>query len=355
MDHKSDRLKVLRKTLAERQIDGFLVSKKENLFYFTGFRSTDCQCVVTEEDLYLVTDFRYEEAAREAVPGAQVIVTGDSSSIFTFLSELAPKTLAVEEMTISHSFYRELEEKTRLVMVSGDGIPESLRKIKDASERSAISKAQDLTDLCFSHILKTIQPGRTENEIAWEIERFLREQGAEALSFETICVSGQKTSLPHGAPTNKKIETGDFLTMDFGCMVDGYCSDMTRTVAVGKPSDEQRLVYDIVLQAQKSACKAIKAGMTGKEADKAARDLIEEAGFGGAFGHGTGHGVGLEIHEAPTLNAKSEERLLENMAVTIEPGIYLPGKFGVRIEDLAFVTDSTIINTTKSEKELLVL
>lgn len=355
MDHRSDRLRRFRKTLAERQIDAFLVSKKENLFYFTGFRSTECQCVVTEKEIYLVTDFRYEEAAREAVPGAQVVVTKDAVSIFTFLSELAPRTLAVEEKTISHGFYRELEEKSRLAMVSGDGIPESLRKIKDASERSAISKAQELTDLCFSYILPTIRPGRTELEIAWEIERFLREQGAESLSFETICVSGQKTSLPHGVPTNKKIEIGDFLTMDFGCMVDGYCSDMTRTVAIGKPSDEQRQVYNLVLEAQTSACKAIRAGMTGKEADKAARDVIEEAGFGEAFGHGTGHGVGLEIHEAPTLNAKSEEPLLEHMAVTIEPGIYLPGKFGVRIEDLAFVMDSTIMNTTKSEKELIVL
>jgi Xaa-Pro aminopeptidase len=355
LDHKSDRLKQLRKTLLERQIDALLISKSENLFYFTGFRSTECQCVVTEQDFFLVTDFRYEEAARETVPEAQVVVTGDSVSLFSFLTELQPSTLAVEEKTISHGYYRELVDKTKLPLVPGDGIPEALRMIKDASERKSISRAQELTDLCFSHMLTRIRPGRTELELAWEIERFLREQGAEALSFETICVSGPRTSLPHGGPTSRGIETGDFVTLDFGCIVDGYCSDMTRTVVIGKPSDEQRQVYDIVLQAQKAACNAIRANMSGKEADRAARDVIEEAGFGAAFGHGTGHGVGLEIHEAPTLNKKSEELLVENMVVTIEPGIYLPGKFGVRIEDLAFVTDSTIINKTKSEKELIVL
>lgn len=204
-------------------------------------------------------------------------------------------------------------------------------------------------------MLNYLKPGLTELEAAFELEMFLRKEGAQALSFDTILVSGVRTSLPHGVPSEKKLEKGDFITMDFGCIVDGYCSDMTRTVALGKVSQEQKEVYNIVLEAQKNGCDAIRQGLSCRDADKACRDIITDAGYGEFFGHGTGHGVGLEIHEAPTLNARSDEVLEENMIVTIEPGIYLPKQFGVRIEDLAIVTASGIINLVKSDKELIVV
>ena len=227
--------------------------------------------------------------------------------------------------------------------------------IKTNEELELISKAAELGDKCFRHILGFIAYGMTEKQIANEIERFLFEHGAEALAFDTISVSGYRSCFPHGEPTDKKIEKGDFLTLDFGAVVEGYCGDMTRTVAIGSVSPEQRNVYEIVLEAQLAASDFIKAGVSCYDADKVARDIITKAGYGDRFPHGLGHGVGTQVHEAPTLNSKSTEVLQPNMAVTIEPGIYIPNRFGVRIEDLAIVTEFGIINKVKSEKQLIII
>ena len=227
--------------------------------------------------------------------------------------------------------------------------------IKTPEELLKIMKAEAMGDSCFSHILEFMKVGMTELQVADEIERVLLALGAEGLSFPTICVSGSRTEFPHGEPTDKVIEEGDLVTIDMGAVVEGYCGDMTRTVAMGAVTDEQMEVYDIVLRSQKAGLEAVKAGVRCFDVDKVCRDIIEEAGYGAYYIHGTGHGVGTEVHESPTLNTKSEEVLAEYMPVTIEPGIYLPGKFGVRIEDLAIVTDFGIINTTKSEKELIIL
>lgn len=227
--------------------------------------------------------------------------------------------------------------------------------IKSEHEILSISKAVEIGDQCFSYILGFIEIGMSEKEVAAEIERFLYENGAESLAFETICVSGSRGCLPHGEPSDKLIEKGDFLTMDFGAVVDGYCGDMTRTIAIGSISAEQRKVYDIVLEAQLAAIDFIKAGINCADADKVARDIIIKAGYGDDYPHGLGHGVGKLVHEAPTLNSKSTEILESNMVITIEPGIYIPNKFGVRIEDLAIVTDFGIINKVKSSKELIIL
>lgn len=218
-----------------------------------------------------------------------------------------------------------------------------------------IMKASAMGDTCFNHLMGFIREGMTELEIAAEIESTLRKLGSGDLAFPTICVSGVNSTQPHGVPSDKRIEAGDFLTMDFGAMVDGYCGDMTRTVAIGRVTDEQRAVYDLVLKAQEAALAACKAGVRCFDVDKTARDIIAEAGYGEYFVHGTGHAVGTEVHEEPYLNTRSEAVLELNMPVTVEPGIYIPEKFGVRIEDLAIITEFGIINTVKSPKNLIIL
>lgn len=222
--------------------------------------------------------------------------------------------------------------------------------IRTPEELLLIMKAEAMGDIAFEHMLDFIKPGMTEIQIADEIERVLRALGAEGLSFETIAVSGVNSNQPHGVPSEKKIEEGEFLTMDLGALYKGYCGDMTRTVAIGYATDEMKEIYDIVLRSQLAGLAAVKAGVSCRDVDRASRSIIEEAGYGDFYIHGTGHGVGREVHQPPTLNARSEEILQENQAVTVEPGIYLPEKFGVRIEDLAIVTNFGIINCTKSKK-----
>lgn len=227
--------------------------------------------------------------------------------------------------------------------------------IKNPDELLSILKAEAMGDKCFEHILGFIRAGMTEKQVADEIERTLFALGAEGLAFDTICVSGENTNKPHGVPSDKVIEEGDLVTMDFGAVYEGFCGDMTRTIGIGYLSEEQKKVYDIVLRSQLAGLDICRAGVSCADADKASRDIIEAAGYGEYFIHTTGHGVGREVHEAPRLAVNSEDILKTNMAVTIEPGIYIPDKFGVRIEDLAIITDFGIINATKSVKELIII
>ena len=227
--------------------------------------------------------------------------------------------------------------------------------IKTPDEILRIMKAAAMGDICFSHILEYIRPGMTELQVSDEIERTLMSLGAEGLSFPTICVSGVNTTQPHGEPTDKVIEDGDFVTMDFGAVVEGYCGDMTRTIAVGHVSEKQREVYDVVLRSQLAGLDACRAGVRCRDIDAVSRNIIEDAGYGEFYIHGTGHGVGTEVHEAPTLNSRSDEILAEFMPVTVEPGIYIPNEFGVRIEDLAIITEFGIINAVKSQKSLIII
>lgn len=227
--------------------------------------------------------------------------------------------------------------------------------VKTPEELMKIMKAATMGDICFSHILEFIKPGMTERQVSDEIEKTLMGLGAEGLSFSTICVSGVNTIQPHGEPSDKKIEEGDLVTMDFGAVVEGYCGDMTRTIGIGHLSEEQKKVYDIVLRSQLAGLKACKAGVKCKDVDAASRDIIAEEGYGEYYIHGTGHGVGREVHEAPTLNMKSDEVLEEYMPVTVEPGIYIPDKFGVRIEDLVIITKFGVINAVRSEKKLIII
>ncbi len=229
------------------------------------------------------------------------------------------------------------------------------KTVKTPEELLIIAKAEAIGDKTFEHLLDYIKVGMTELEIADEVERTMRSLGAEGLSFPTIAVSGVNSNQPHGEPSDRKIREGDFLTLDIGCVYRGYCSDMTRTVAIGYATDEMKKIYDIVLKAQLAGLEMVKAGVKCFDVDKASRDVIEEAGYGEFYIHGTGHGVGTEVHEPPTLNARSSEVLKENQAVTVEPGIYLPDKFGVRIEDLVIVTEFGYANLTHSPKKLIIL
>lgn len=354
-----NRLERVRSMMKQRGLEGFWISKRENQGYLTGYPSSDLFVLLTDTDNYLITDFRYIEVVKDLCePLFTIVMTETGFSLWDAVRKVAGdiKTVGIEESVLTVADMKLLQKALpKAELVDASGLMEEIRVIKDEGELEAMGKAISLADDCFSHMLNVLHAGMTEKEGALEIEMFLKKHGAERLSFPTICVSGARTSLPHGEPSDKVIEIGDFVTMDFGCVVDGYCSDMTRTVGIGRISEEQKEIYDLVLRAQKNCLANLKAGVTWQGGDRFARDIIEDAGYGQYFGHGTGHGVGLEIHEAPTMSPRGQGVFQENMTVTVEPGIYLPKKFGVRIEDLAIITSSGIINKVKSNKELIIL
>ena len=350
------RIRALRKFMKEEGVEAFLVRKNENKYYLSLFQSTSFELVITEDRNYLLTDFRYIEAASELEPLYEVVRVSAQYGLTDFMKEKAFQTIGLEYKTVSVDFYNTLTDAVPdSAVLPFDGKVEQIRAVKDEEEQADTRMAEHIGDQAFSYILTQIRPGVSEKEIAFRLEMKMRELGASGLSFDTICVSGVRTSLPHGGPSDKQIEAGDFVTMDFGCVYNGYCSDMTRTVGVGHLEQKQKEIYDIVLQAQLAAIRTARAGISSAEVDRAARDLITEAGFGECFGHGTGHGTGLEIHEAPTASPSGKDLLRPGMLLTIEPGIYIPGEFGVRIEDLSIVEEDGIINITESDKQLIVL
>lgn len=326
--------------------------------YLSGFDFTDGGVLLTADAAYLLTDSRYIEAATRAVMHMQcVCCDGLLQTIDELLKKHQIKELLLEQ-TVTVGTLSALQ-KLSARMVTDDRLQtalEAARMQKDTWEIAFLRQAQTLTEQAFTHILDFLKVGVTEREAALELEFFMRKNGADGVSFDTIAVSGANTSLPHGVPTDKPLANGDFVTMDFGALYRGYHADMTRTVAVGFVSDEQKAVYDTVLQAQTAALKVVRAGISGKAADAAARDVIVAAGYGDYFGHGTGHGVGVEIHEAPRLSPKASDAPLKvGSVVTVEPGIYLPGRFGVRIEDMVLLTENGCENFTKAPKELIIL
>ncbi len=337
-----------------------LILSDSNRFYFTGFKSSAGAVVITKEKAVLLVDFRYYEKAKSVVDVAEVVLCQSmQNQINEILKNNSVEKVFVETEEIGFNTFLNLESKLGKIELSKEDILQKeineLRQVKSPDETEFINKAQNITDKAFGYILDRIKVGKTEKEIALDLEFFARKNSSEGVAFDFIVVSGKNSSLPHGVPSDKKIENGDFITMDFGAKWNGYCSDMTRTVAVGNISDEQKKVYDTVFTAQKMALEKIKAGAVCKNIDAAARDYIYSCGYEGCFGHGLGHGVGIDIHENPAFNIRDNTLLKSGMVMTVEPGIYIENTFGVRIEDMVVVTDNGYKNLTQSPKELIVL
>lgn len=341
-------------------IDCVLITSDINRRYFTGMKSSDGTVIAFRDKAYLLIDFRYIEKARAVVTGAEVI---EQKKLYAQLGELihkhSAKNMAIEAQTLTVSRLHVLKNQFKDVEVIDTDVLSnainSLRMIKDEEELACIKIAQQIAENAFEKILHFIRAGVTEREIALELNRLMFQEGAEDISFETIALSGSNTSMPHGVPSDKKVREGEFVLMDFGAVYNGYHSDMTRTVCVGEPDEEMKRVYDIVLEAQTAALNAARAGITGRELDLIARSIISEAGYGETFGHSLGHGVGLEIHERPNASPNYNLPLSAGTVVTVEPGIYLAGRFGVRIEDFVILTENGCINLTKCAKNIISL
>ncbi len=349
-------LNKIRKTL--KSGDAAFITSESSRRYLSGFAASDGFIVITENDAVFFADGRYIEAAENEIKDMGVRLFSGLSSIKDYLESSKIKRLFIETDDLSVSALKSYRKAFQIKISTSKTLSDNLlrlRMIKTEAEIENIKAAQKITDAAFSHILNYIKVGMTEKDVALELEFFMRRMGSEGVSFDTIAVSGKNSSLPHGVPSEKKIQSGDFLTMDFGAVINGYRSDMTRTVAVGNISDEQRAVYETVLKAQKTALSKIKAGKICSDIDKFARDIIDNAGYKGAFCHSLGHSVGLDIHEHPNFSPKCNVRIEKNMVLTVEPGIYLRDKFGVRIEDLVVVTENGVINLTKSSKELIII
>ncbi len=342
------------------EIDGFIINSECNLKYYTGFSCDSGLLLVTRGLNVFFTDSRYIEQAQATIQNCRVENSAKLHELMpAYCRVLAVRKLAGESDSMTASQTNRIRAFIGSASIVFDEIYDyiinAMRRVKNDEEIALIKRAQAVAENAFSFITGYIKQGMTEREIRLELDYYMLRNGADELSFDTIAVSGCNSSKPHGVPSGKRIEAGDFITLDFGAVCGGYHSDMTRTVAVGYCTDEQREIYGIVLNAQEAALAALKPGITGKAADAAARDVIKAAGYGECFGHGTGHGVGLRIHESPTLNPKAEEKLMPGNIVTVEPGIYLPGKFGVRIEDMALITDDGYINLTHSPKKLITI
>ena len=340
-------------------IDAAIILSEINRRYFTGFPSSAGILLVTRDMAYFLVDFRYYEKAASLVTGAEVLLLEDTTKqLGELFQRHGCKTVGIEtkRMTL-YEFKTYCSQFPSVCFSKDDALSDwidSVRMVKTPDELKKLSMAQQVTEAAFTHILSYIAEGLTERQVARELDRYLFDH-ADGTAFSTIVVSGGNSSSPHAKPSDKLIEDGDFVTMDFGALLDGYHSDMTRTVCIGQPSEEQLCLYKTVLFGQRMALDFLKAGQKGSEADKLLREYFDSQGYQGAFGHSLGHGVGLEIHELPTLSPKSEIILKEGMVVTVEPGLYLPGKFGVRIEDMVEMTAYGCKNLTNAEKELICL
>lgn len=345
--------------LAGWELDAMMLTAAPNRLYAAGFRSSAGMVLVTRKSAWFFTDSRYIEAAQRAVQDAQVRLV-DSAHSYTALAKEVIETEGItrlgfedDRMSVaSHEVYRKALPCE--LVGAGDRMDE-LRMVKDAEEIEKLLAAQKIAENAFTELLKEIRPGVTERQLAARLDYLMLTYGAEKPSFDTIVASGANGSKPHAVPSDKPVAEGEFITFDFGAMKDGYCSDTTRTVAVGFVTEEMRRVYDTVLQAQLAGIAAAKAGVTGRQVDGAARDHIAAAGYGEYFGHGFGHGLGIEVHEAPTAAPSYDRPLPAGAVISAEPGIYLPGRLGVRIEDVIILTEGGSRNITGLSKELLIL
>lgn len=336
-----------------------LICSEVNRRYLCGFKSSAGFLLFTDTGNFCFVDGRYFEAAKNSVKGdfKVVLLERVSKQIGNLVKRLKIDTLYTET-DITVGFLNDLNDVLPCKITPSSELTDLLlfkRSVKEQWEIDNIIKAQRIAEKAYENILNIIKEGVTEKQVALELDYQMQKLGSEGVSFETIAVSGKNSALPHGVPTDKKIEKGDFFTLDFGAVYNGYHSDMTRTVAIGFATEEMQYIYDLVLSAQNAALSKVAAGVKCKAVDAAARDIITHAGYAGNFGHGTGHGVGLEIHEYPTVSGRNDKTLVENQVITCEPGIYLPEKFGVRIEDMAVVKVNAFENLTKCEKTLIIL
>lgn len=347
--------------LREYNLDAMLLSCEANRFYASGFHSsgTDGCALVTREKNYYFTDARYTEAAGRAVRDAELREVnpgrGYSLRLTEAVQEQSIRRMGYEDAYMSVREYETYRKALPCELVPATELLLELRRVKDREELEAMAAAQRIAEKALEDILGEIRPGVTEREIAARLQYLMLHYGAENMSFDPIVVSGPNGSLPHGVPSERQIRAGEFVTMDFGCICHGYCSDMTRTVAVGAATDEMRAVYEAVLAAQRAGIASARAGVTGKTVDGAARQVIESAGYGPYFSHSFGHGVGVEIHESPNASAANDKPLPAGAVISAEPGIYIPGRLGVRIEDVIVITEDGCENLTRAPKELLIL
>lgn len=357
-DVYKNRIEKLHEKMRLKDTDAVLITKRENYMYMSGFTGTSACLFITGHRAVLLTDFRYVDQAAAQAPEYEIIkYTGNKFNELNDLIESEKvEKLSFEDGCLTFAEHAEFVERLKVNVFSPlGGAVEELRRIKDASEIELIKKAVNIADGVFTHILKFIKPGVSEVELAAEMEYFMKRQGATGPSFETIVASGKRSSMPHGIASEKTIESGDVITMDYGALYKGYCSDMTRTVFLGKPDSELERIYGIVLDTQLKGIASVRQGITGREVDSVARKVITDAGFGDNFGHGLGHGVGLEIHEEPMLSMRGAIELKDGMVVTVEPGIYVTGLGGVRIEDMVVVNGENARILTSAPKELIVL
>jgi len=352
------RLRKLRTSIAEKGLDVLLLSHPKNLLYISGFAGSSGWLLISGQNAILATDFRYVEQAKGESPDFEIIQTKRELHNWLpgLVSDLGWHRVGFEAGFISYEGYHNLSEametkQANLELVPTTGIVEQLRSIKDPEELGFITKAVELVDAAFEQAKAIIRPGITEKEAAWEIEKFLRQEGSEGMPFEIIVASGPNSALPHARPTEKTIRSDEPVLIDMGARISGYCSDFTRTLFLGKADKTFREIYNIILKAQTIAIQKVRSGMDASQADLLARSVIEQAGYGDAFGHGLGHGVGLLVHESPTLGPNSSDSLTDGMVFTIEPGIYLAGQGGVRIEDMVVLENGKARVLTEAKKD----
>lgn len=354
------RLDKLRVKLAENGLDALLVSQAQNRRYLSGFGSSDGYLLVTQTGAVIALDSRYLESAKNSLDKSLAIEVFKAQGELgkwmpDLLSDVSINNLGFEDSFVSFSLYRTISESLKSLDKTIEFVPSgkliaSLRVVKDESELAAHSKAADIVDVAFDQLMSKMEPGMTEKQVAWLLESLIRENGSTAVPFGIIVASGTNAAFPHFSATERKINAGEPITMDFGARVDGYCSDITRTVCFGKPDGKLTDVYNIVLDAQTKAINEIESGMTGEQADRIARDVIKQTGYSEYFGHGLGHGIGLDVHEEPRLAENSTDTLTDGMVFSIEPGIYIPGWGGVRIEDMVVLKSGKVKTLTKAVK-----
>lgn len=352
----TQQLSALRERLAAEGVDAFLVTKGANIRYISGFTGEDAALLITANQAFLITDFRYYEQAERQAPSLTLYKLTKSlpAAFADLVKEIGVKRIAFEGAHVTYALYQDLAATEGVELVPAKGWVEEIRAIKSPAEILLIRRAVQISDAAIAALPQILRAGMTERQLAWELEAYMRTHGADDVAFPLIVAGGPNGAMPHAVPSDRALVPGEPIVLDLGAEVAGYRSDLTRTVCIGQPAEKLREIYRIVLAAQQAAEAGIQPGLIGKEADAIARQVIADAGYGEAFGHGLGHGVGLEIHERPGAGPRSEDRLEPGMLVTVEPGIYLPGWGGIRIEDLVVITETGIEILSAASKELVV-